>query len=606
MHIQKLPSQLISQIAAGEVIERPASIVKELLENSLDAGASEIDIDIDAGGVKRIRIRDNGCGMQKSDLMLCVHRHATSKIRSFDDLVQIRSMGFRGEALPSIASVSRFEITTRDRQSDQAWCIRNDGDSFTDPEPASHPPGTTITVRDLFYNVPARRKFLKTERTEFGHIDELVKRIAMSRFDVQIRLTHNGKVIRHYRMAETLEACHQRLADLLGREFLEHAIAVNTESAGLKIKGWVANATWSRSQADQQFFYVNQRHIRDKLIVHAVKQAYQDVLFHGRHPVYLLFLEIDPTQVDVNVHPAKHEVRFRESGLVHQFIARSIKDHLARELPEDRTGQGHAVDASDSEANTIHWTGQDQTRMPLSASMGKSSVGQLSGIGGSGSYANLASLYQSDSINQVNDLNIDNRDHDSPPLGFAVAQLHGIYILSQNANGLIVVDMHAAHERITYERLKDDMQEQQLKTQPLLVPVTVAVSEKEADFAETQRDRIAEFGMKVDRLAPESLRVSQIPALLHKADPAALLRDVLSDLIAVGSTDRINEKSNEVLSSMACHGSVRANRRLSIPEMNALLRDMERTERSGQCNHGRPTWTQMTLQQLDRLFLRGQ
>lgn len=608
MPIRILPSQLISQIAAGEVIERPASIVKELLENSLDAGATEIDIDVDQGGSGRIRVRDNGSGMSREDLMQSVQRHATSKISSFDDLVQIRSMGFRGEALPSIASVSRFELTSRQRDQDQGWCLRNDGDRFTDPEPAAHPVGTTVLVRDLFFNLPARRKFLKAERTEYGHIDDLVKRVAMSRFDVQVRLSHNGRVTRHYRIADSLAACEQRLTELLGPEFLQHALRIRSESAGMVLHGWAANATWSRSQSDQQYFYVNHRHIRDKLIMHAIKRAYHDVLYHGRHPVYVLFLEIDPSEVDVNVHPAKHEVRFRESGLVHQFISRGIADHLAAETPAEA-----AVDRQHGDPDRDHLAAsglRDQQPMRYdeqAADHQSNSVRELArrrdGAAASGSLMHARQLYQSD---QALPSLEDQGDEQIPPLGFAIAQLHGIYILAENRDGLIIVDMHAAHERITYERMKQAMDQQALKSQPLLVPVTVAVSEKEADYAETHRQQLARFGLKVDRLAPESLRVSAIPVLLQRADPAALLRDVLADLIAVGSSNRIAEQANDVLSSMACHGSVRAHRRLTIPEMNALLRDMERTERSGQCNHGRPTWSAMNLKQLDRLFLRGQ
>ncbi len=617
MQIKKLPSRLISQIAAGEVIERPASVVKELLENSLDAGATEIDIDIDQGGVGRIRIRDNGKGMEKADLMLCVKRHATSKIASFDDLVSIRSMGFRGEALPSIASVSRMEITSRQHGQSSGWCIRNSADQFSEPEPASHPAGTTVTIRDLFFNLPARRKFLRTERTEFGHIDELVKRIAMSRFDVRFRLSHNGRLVRQFRAAETLEACRKRLSDLLGSEFLNHAISVSADAAGMRLKGWIANATWSRSQPDQQFFYVNHRHIRDKLIIHAVKQGYQDVLYHGRHPVYVLFLEIDPEQVDVNVHPAKHEIRFRESGLVHQFIARSINDHLAAEQIEGRA-EGDAE--SQAQYAQLQRSGTDHSELgALEAGVVYTEASQqaMSLKTGTGAYAgqqhvadnmpHLARLYEAGTAaNEVREQLERDDDAQVPPLGFAIAQLHGIYILAENESGLIIVDMHAAHERITYERLKRDREQRQLKTQRLLVPVTVAVSEKEADLAESRQQEIAGFGLQVDRLAPESLRITQIPALLEKADPASLLRDVLADLITLGSSQRVTEMANEVLSSMACHGSVRANRRLTIPEMNALLRDMERTERSGQCNHGRPTWSHLTIQQLDRLFLRGQ
>ncbi len=589
MRIRELPSQLVNHIAAGEVVERPASVVKELIENSLDARASRIEIEIDAGGAKRIKIRDDGEGMDKEDLMLAARAHATSKIQSLADLEAVASLGFRGEALASIAAVSRFRITSAAPGSERAWSIASDGRELLEPEPASHPQGTTVEVRDLFYNTPARRKFLRTEKTEFRHIEDLVRRIALAHPAVQLQLVHNGRVVRRLPAAADRDARARRLKALLGEEFLTQSVLIEHEAAGLSLSGWVGLPTFSRSQADQQYFFVNRRMVRDRLVTHAVRQAYADVLYHGRHPVYALNLELDPRGVDVNVHPAKHEVRFRDSRLVHDFIFRTLSDALAQVRP----GEVPAAAALDPRPAPLPGGRVWQGAMPLAA------AGQI---------RDQAALYgPAPADRQPGGPAPASPDDDGevPPLGYALAQLHGVYILAQGARGLILVDAHAAHERITYERLKRSLVDEGIRSQTLLVPVAVPVSEAEADCAEANAETFAELGFEVDRLGRESLRVRKVPTLLGEADAGRLVRDVIADILADGSSNRLREEYNQVLSTMACHGSVRANRALSLTEMNALLRDMERTERSGQCNHGRPTWVALTMDELDRLFLRG-
>ncbi len=596
MRIQPLPSQLISQIAAGEVVERPASVVKELIENSLDAGASRIEVEIEQGGIKLMRIRDDGSGIPQDDLSLALARHATSKIATLEELEGVNSMGFRGEALASIASVSRLSLTSRDRDSDAGWRIEPDPQGDASTQPAAHPVGTTVEVRDLFYNTPARRKFLKKERTEFGHIGTLVRRLALSRFDVAFSLRHNGREQFSLPLAADRRAWEQRLKGLLGDAFLESALYVEEAAAGLGLRGWVARPVFSRSQTDMQYFYVNGRMVRDKLIAHAVRQAFQDVLFHGRHPAFVLYLELDPRLVDVNVHPAKSEVRFRDSRLVHDFIYRTLHRVLAEpgvEAGERVVETGHAGEGLQGFVSPSGQVAEQrpqyrrQTPMPLGPS----------GRGGG---------YEASFEVQRPPEAAEETDTQHFPLGHALAQLGGVYILAENSNGLVLVDMHAAHERITYERLKETYEGEGIKSAPLLLPQSVAVSAREADLAQEHRDLFSGIGMEVDRLGGETLVVRAIPALLQRADGEKLLRDLLSDLMEHGTTERIREEINAVLATMACHGSVRANRRLSLEEMNALLRDMERTERSGQCNHGRPTWTQISMEELDRLFLRGQ
>ena len=627
--INLLSQRLANQIAAGEVVERPASVVKELLENSLDAGATRLEVDVEQGGVKLLRIRDDGAGIHKEDLALALSRHATSKIVELDDLESIASLGFRGEALASISSVSRLSMTSRSREGsieDTAWCVEAEGQEMEARlMPAAHPAGTTVEVRDLFFNTPARRKFLKTGKTEFSRIDEVLKRMALSRFDVMFALNHNQRAIHKLLPATTEAERARRVALVCGPAFVENSVFIEREAAGMRLWGWVSLPTFSRSQADLQYFYVNGRIIRDKLVTHAVKQAYRDVLFHGRHPAYVLYFEMDPAGVDVNVHPTKHEVRFRDSRLVHDFLFSSLHKALAAIQPKDRlpgaethagAGLQQGFDAPEQSSLGLAENGQgsmqatswaERSYVSGSAGEGSESTGQpryAGNFGSSGSYVNPNAVR--DQLAHYADLNDIDGDKEVPPLGFAIAQLHGIYILAQNKEGLIVVDMHAAHERITYERMKTACQNEELKTQPLLVPISIAVSRSEADCAESQQHVLQGLGLILERVADESLVVRQIPSILRNADVEQLVRDVLSDVLEYGSSERVQAHQDELLSTMACHGSVRANRQLSIPEMNALLRDMEITERSGQCNHGRPTWVYQSLSQLDKLFLRGQ
>ncbi len=581
MRIQPLPSQLISQIAAGEVVERPASVVKELLENCLDAGATRIEIDIEQGGIKLVRIRDNGSGIHQDDMQLALDRHATSKVASLQQLEQVTSMGFRGEALASIAAVSRLKLTSRGEESDNGWVI--DHNSGGGLEPAPHPRGTTVEVRDLFYNTPARRKFLRAEKTEFGHISDLVKRLALSRFDVSFLLSHNRREVLSLPLANDTREQDRRIRELLGSGFLENSLFLSNEASGLTLSGWLARPTFSRSQADMQYFYVNGRMVRDKLIFHGVRQAFQDVLFHGRHPAYVLYLELDPRGVDVNVHPAKHEVRFREGRLIHDFIYHSLQRVLADSTIDNRPDRV-AVDSGASSPQTSSY----QCGMPLHIAEDK----------GAEYRAAFDVQRPAEPSGQ--------ESTQPPPMGFALAQLAGAYILAENRTGLVLVDMHAAHERITYERFKETHAGRGITSQPLLLPVTVAVSQREADLAEAQAELFTELGMEVGRLGVDRLVIRAIPSLLQGADAERLLRDLLADMLEHGVTERVHEEINQILSTMACHGSIRANRRLTLDEMNGLLRDMERTERSDQCNHGRPTWVQLSMEELDRLFLRGQ
>jgi len=594
--VHALPSQLVNQIAAGEVVERPASVVKELVENSLDAGADRIEVDVAQGGVKQIRITDNGHGLYAEDMPLALSRHATSKVSSLVDLERISSMGFRGEALPSIASVSRLTLTSREQEAEHAWQLNHEQEEVV---PAAHPVGTTIDVRDLFYNTPARRKFLKTEKTEFSHIEQTLRRLALARPDVAFHLQHNGRTVFNAKQAQETAAQQQRIAGLVGAAFIENALYFEHGAAGLTLSGWVARPTFSRSQADMQHFYVNGRMVRDKLVTHAVRQAFQDVLFHGRHPAYVLFLELDPVLVDVNVHPTKHEVRFREGRLVHDFIFRTLHQVLADERPQ----------ASSEPAETDNYEQAAQVPTSLSAAPAQRGLGLSVAERSAGYRAALEwqAPRPGSSVPLPATVAVVDEEEASevPPLGFAIAQLHGVYVLAQNADGLVLVDMHAAHERITYERFKAAREGEGMKSQPLLVPVSVNVSAREADLAEQQAETFRLLGMEVDRMGEQVLAVRAVPPLLREADAEKLLRDVLSDLAMYGQSQRILDSINEVLATMACHGSVRANRRLNIEEMNALLRDIERTERSGQCNHGRPTWTQLSMQELDKLFLRG-
>ena len=599
MPIRVLSDHLINQIAAGEVIERPSSVVKELVENALDAGAGLVEIDIEAGGAKLIRISDDGGGIPVEELPLALNRHATSKITSMDDLEVVRSLGFRGEALPSIASVSRLTLASRTPGEAHGFRVDASAGQVSPPRAEAMRPGTRVEAWDLFYNVPARRKFLKAERTEFGHIEDWVRSLALARPEVEFRLSHNSKSQLPIRAALEPEQMRARLRSVVGPAFAERALDLDFEGAGARLRGWVGLPTDARSQADQQYFYVNGRLVRDRLIAHAVRQAYADVLFHGRHPAFVLYLDIDPARVDVNVHPAKHEVRFREGRIVHDMIYRTLHEALAGTRAGSvggvAVGGPLAASAGSSEGPSATPTSSSFTQMPMR--LGQSQVAQP--------LAAYRALYSTDSLASPTLPVPPESSPDTPPLGFALAQLHGVFVLAENAAGLVLVDMHAAHERITYERLKQALEGVGVRSQTLLVPLQIAVSGREADLAESAAEQFEALGFEVVRSGVESISVRRVPTALADLDIEALVRDVLSDLRQHGSSTRIEETRNELLGTLACHASVRANRRLTAPEMNALLRDMEATERSGQCNHGRPTWVQLDKAALDRLFLRG-
>jgi len=628
--IELLSPRLANQIAAGEVVERPASVIKELLENSLDSGAKRIDVDVEQAGIKLLRVRDDGSGISPDDLPLALARHATSKIRELEDLERVMSLGFRGEALASISSVARLTLTSRTRDADQAWQVETEGrDMASRVQPAAHPVGTSVEVRDLFFNTPARRKFLKAEKTEFDHLQEVIKRMALARFDVAFHLRHNGKTILSLHEANDDTARARRVSAICGPGFLEQALPIEIERNGLHLWGWVGLPTFSRSQADLQYFFVNGRAVRDKLVAHAVRQAYRDVLFNGRHPTFVLFFEVDPAVVDVNVHPTKHEVRFRDGRMVHDFLYGTLHRALGDVRPEDQLAGSAPVTAVERPTGPQAGEFGPQGEMRLAGNLLEQPQAQpYSAPPGSGAGAGYqyqytprptATLPAAEAQSAYREFyaplsgspavslpgSLPETQGDIPPLGYALAQLKGIYILAENAHGLVLVDMHAAHERIMYERLKIAMASEGLSGQPLLVPESIAVSQREADCAEEHIATFQRLGFELQRLGPETLAIRQIPALLKQAEANRLVSDVLADLMEYGTSDRVQAHMNELLGTMACHGAIRANRRLAIPEMNGLLRDMENTERSGQCNHGRPTWTQMGLDDLDKLFLRG-
>ena len=563
-------------------------MVKELVENSLDAGAGAVTVEVEAGGTRMIRVSDDGCGIGRDQLASALSRHATSKIGSLEDLESIASLGFRGEALPSIASVSRLNLISRLQDDDSAWKLQAREDAEPVPDPFQQ--GTQVEVLELFYNVPARKKFLRTEQTEYRHIENLFKNLALSHPAVAFRLIHNQKVIYQLPSVRNLDDQRRRLASLCGKAFAESLIEIDITSDNLNLQGWVALPTFNRSQADMQYFFVNRRMVRDKLINHAVRQAYQDVLFHGRHPAYVLSLSMDARELDVNVHPQKHEVRFRNSRMVHDFLFRSLHQALGEVQPEQQI---------DSPAFAL----TDRTGTAELTQSGLN-LGQFHASDRSGSVREQMRSYAT--LLNPRAQPVAAASQPVPPLGFAIAQLKGIYILAENSEGLIVVDMHAAHERIVYERMKENAAREDIIAQPLLVPLAFNVSRGEAELVEENMDFFSHLGFNIERIGPEQVRVRAIPALLKNADSEQLLRDVLADLAEHGRSERIQDYQNEMLSTMACHASVRANRLLSVDEMNALLRDIEHTERSGQCNHGRPTWKQLSLEQLDKLFLRGQ
>ncbi len=592
MRIEKLTPLLANQISAGEVIERPASVVKELIENSIDAGATDIEIDIENGGAKLIRVRDNGKGIHPDDLGVALERHATSKIKNLNDLEKIMTLGFRGEALASISAVARFSLISALRGKTGFMVTSANGHSI-EVEPAAHPEGTTAMVRDLFFNTPARKKFLRSEKTEFDHIDECVKRIALSHFDVNFILKHNQKIHRHYRSTRSETEESARLANLCGATFVENSVKIESEILGLKLSGFLALPTFSRSQADLQYFYVNGRMVRDRLVSHAVKLAYHDVMYGDRHPAFVLFLEISPEDVDVNVHPTKHEVRFRESRLVHDFIKKTIHDVLA----STHTQHAPALPLNPAPA-VIPVPFEDFTPARIHSK-------QYSEVKPRQNFSEKIAAYQSLQAPLTPIITEQTTLIEEYPLGFALAQLQNIYILAENKEGLILVDMHAAHERVIYEKLKKHYLDKKNIRQPLLIPITITVSEREADIIENAIEFFENLQIKMDRIGKESVVVREIPYELLEGDMITLIRDMVSDLNMNDETTQLEEKILHSLGTMACHAAVRANRKLSISEMNALLRAMENTEHSDQCNHGRPTWAKLSLHELDKLFLRG-
>ncbi|MBB5018098.1 DNA mismatch repair protein MutL [Chitinivorax tropicus] len=614
--IRLLPDHLINQIAAGEVVERPASALKEILENSLDAGATEIQVDLQQGGIKLLRVTDNGSGMAKEDLALALSRHATSKISSLEDLQQVGTLGFRGEGLASIASVSRLTLTSRLSGADMAWQVDTLEGQISDPQPAALQAGTRVEVNDLYYNTPARRKFLKSEATEYAHCEEMFRRMALAYHDVAFTLFHNAKA--QWRLPrQTLE---KRVEAILGKDFVQAGLLLDESANSLRLYGVAGSPTVSKSSRDAQYFYVNGRFVRDKVVTHAIREAYKDVLHHDRHACYALFFELNPEGVDVNVHPTKIEVRFRESQPIHRFLFHALHKALA-----STTAGAAAMQADDGGApatiSAAPGSGQrhsqpyqprfEQTKMPLAAYEPRNFYQTLFGgiKGGDPTPNSHPGSLQTTSWPGQHDTALLERPAEEvivPPLGYAVAQLHGIYILSQTNEGLVVVDMHAAHERIVYERLKHALDADELSMQPLLIPVVFQADRLDVATVEEQGDLLPQLGFEIGVASPTHLAVRAVPTMLQQADAAELARAVLQDIREVGASRVLTERRNELLATMACHGAVRANRQLTVPEMNALLRDMEATERSGQCNHGRPTWFKLSLNELDKLFMRGQ
>lgn len=595
MPIKQLPPQLINQIAAGEVIERPASAVKELVENALDAGATQILVEIEEGGSRLIRVSDNGQGISQSDLGLALSRHATSKIGSLLDLESVLSFGFRGEALPSMSSVSRLTLISRQENDTLGWCVKADGtERELDPVPQARSTGTTVELRDLFYNTPARRKFLKTDKTEFGHIETVIKRMALSRFEVGFCLKHNQRPVMELKPALNIEEQEQRVGLLCGDGFAHESLEIDVVNGELGLQGWIGLPTYSRSQADMQFFYVNGRLIKDKLINHAIRLAYQDVLFHGRHPVYVLYLSIDPTLVDVNAHPAKLEVRFRESKAVHDFVYRRVKQLLTDVRPSDH----YAIKTLDGDL-AKDLSGVRSMQQPLSPL----SITEPTVTYGKGpSYEKLNPRPTSGPLSTVTA----QTEGVPAPLGYAIAHLHNTYILAESEQGLVLVDTHAAHERIVYEKMKKQYDAGEMPSQPLLIPQKIQLSDEETRVFEQHQTLINGLGLDLSLSGPNALLIRAIPVLLALDDAEELVRNLLNDFTQTGETQSVQDACYTVLGNMACHGAVRANRRLTEMEMNALLRDIEQTENSGQCNHGRPTWVLLNVKQLDALFLRGQ
>ena len=594
MSIRVLPDVLISQIAAGEVVERPASALKEILENSLDAGASDIQIDLEQGGIKRIRVSDNGGGIRRDELELALTRHATSKIASLADLEQVASLGFRGEALASIAAIARVQLTSRSEDAEHAWAIQVEGGHLGAPAPAARATGTTIDIQDLFFNTPARRKFLKTEATEYAHCAETVRRLALANPQVAFTLTHNGRV----QLRLNAGAAATRVRQVLGETFERDTIAVDAAAGPLRVSGWVIRPGAATASRDSQHVFVNGRYVRDKLIVHALKEAYRDVLHHQLNPAYCLFISLPPEQVDVNVHPAKTEIRFRDSRGVHQFLFHAVERMLAVPVAAERAA---AVQGAPAAAPSKYgWGAAQQAAMPLQVNEAMAFYAPLAADSCSGAPPGLASAAPpvAQSLPAAG-------EGDAPPLGYALAQLHGIYVLAQNAQGLVVVDMHAAHERVVYEKLKAALDARAVPAQTLLIPVALTVDARDVAEISPHLAQLRDIGFELSVTSPTSVAVRSVPWLLKDADPVELTRAVLAEVAEFGVGRLLAERRNELLATLACHGAVRANRRLTLPEMNALLREMEATERAGQCNHGRPTWFQLGVGDLDAMFMRG-
>jgi len=580
--IRVLPDVLISQIAAGEVVERPAAALKEILENSLDAGATDIQIELEQGGIKRIRVSDNGSGIARDELALALTRHATSKIASLADLEQVASLGFRGEALASIAAIARVQLTSRSADAEHAWAVQVEGGQFIAPVPAARGVGTTLDIQDLFFNTPARRKFLKTEATEYAHCAETVRRLALAQPQVAFTLTHNGRV----QLRLNPEAAVARIRQVLGEAFESNAIAVEAAAGAIRVSGWVIRPGAATASRDGQHVYVNGRYVRDKLIVHALKEAYRDVLHHQLNPAYCLFIGLPPELVDVNVHPSKTEIRFRDSRGVHQFLFHAVERLLAAPVASDTIAETHV-----QRAPQAYRAGQGtpwQASMPLQVNEAMAFYAPLAAHPSSGT---PAAPFEP--------------THDAPPLGYALAQLHGVYVLAQNAQGLVLVDMHAAHERVVYEKLKTALDNRAVPAQTLLIPVALTVDARDVAEISPHLDALGAIGFELSITSPTSVAVRSVPWLLKDADPVELTRAVLHEIAEFGVARLLAERRNELLATLACHGAVRANRHLTLPEMNALLREMEATERAGQCNHGRPTWFQVSLKELAAMFMRG-
>jgi DNA mismatch repair protein MutL len=590
--IRPLPPQLADQIAAGEVVERPASVVKELIENSLDAGARRIDIELRDGGVGLIRIRDDGVGIAQGDLGLALCRHATSKIAELADLDAVATLGFRGEALASIASVSRLTLTSSTESGGAGWRVRGD-DLAGGPAPAPHPRGTTVEVRDLFFNTPARRRFLRTERTEYARIEEVTRRLALGHPEVTIRVRHNDRQTHEFPGARDRIARERRLAAICGEAFLEQARHLELAHGELRLSGWIALPTFSRSQPDLQYFFVNGRSVRDRLVTHAVRQAYRDVLYQQRHPAFVLFLVLPPAEVDVNVHPTKHEVRFRDGRRVHDFLFGTLHRALAEITPGDPQPPPARIDPPRQAA-----PGWFRPQLPLASPLAAVQE-QLAAYRALHPGAERTPAAPQSGTPAAGD------GGGIPPLGYALAQLKGAYILAENAAGLVLVDLHAAHERVLYERLKAAQRSGEPARQPLLVPLELRVSPADADAVEAAGEVLQAIGFDLDRSGPDRVRIRAMPALVPGAAAETLVRDLLADLPGGGGTERWDAHLESMLGNLACRAAVHVNDRLTLAEMNALLRAMETTPRSGQCNHGRPTWTQVTLAELDQLFLRG-